>query len=99
MHCHAARPDCVHSNQATSLRFLLHFVGDIQQPLHCADGYSSAHPTGDAGGNSFSVTGWPNLHYLWDSGGGYLTDSVSRPLSDTALALIPNTASAVSALY
>lgn len=71
------------SNQAVSLRFLLHFVGDIQQPLHCSTAVSAAHFTGDGGGNSFTLDlTWFNLHSLWDGGGGYLFDSVSpRPLS------------------
>ncbi len=79
------------TNQATCLRYLLHFVGDIQQPLHCSTAVSITSPTGDAGGNSFSVGGgiWSNLHSLWDAGGGYLTNSISRPLTangQTALA-------------
>ena len=73
------------SNQAVSLRFLLHFVGDIQQPLHCSTAVSAAHLTGDNGGNSFTLDSpWFNLHSLWDGGGGYLFDSVSRPLSGSA---------------
>src|SRR6185436_1833148 len=60
------------SNQALYLRFLLHFVGDIQQPLHCSTAVSAARLSGDAGGNSFSINGtWNNLHSLWDAGGGY----------------------------
>src|SRR5438105_5067321 len=43
------------TNQATSLRYLMHFVGDIQQPLHCSTAVSASHPGGDAGGNSFSL--------------------------------------------
>lgn len=76
-------PSATQSNQAVSLRYLLHFVGDIQQPLHCSTAVSAALPGGDAGGNGFSVGGgiWSNLHSLWDSGGGFLLDSLSRPLS------------------
>ncbi len=77
-------PNATLTDQATSLRYLIHFVGDIQQPLHCSTEVSAAHHGGDAGGNSFTVTGWSNLHSLWDNGGGFLTDSVSRPLSNTA---------------
>jgi hypothetical protein len=53
-----------------ALRFMLHFVGDIHQPLHCAN------RNDDAGGNGLPVTwqGEPdyeygdvwNLHSLWD---------------------------------
>ena len=44
--------------------FLVHFVGDMHQPLHCAD-------NNDKGGNSVQVKfgdQTSNLHSLWDSG-------------------------------
>ncbi len=71
------------SNQAVFLRYLLHFVGDIQQPLHCSTAVSSVRHGGDAGGNTFYITtdDWSNLHSLWDEGGGFLTDPITRPLT------------------
>jgi len=88
------------TDQATALRYLIHYVGDIEQPLHCSNAISTNHPTGDAGGNSFSIKGqWSNLHSLWDSGGGYLTDSVSRPLSAAGVATITNKVAAIEADY
>lgn len=64
--------------QAQALRFIIHFVGDIHQPLHCATRVDSAHPQGDRGGNLVSikvpVTGGKlkttNLHSYWDGGIG-----------------------------
>lgn len=63
--------------QADALSFLIHYVGDLHQPLHCvavlhplpnytppfaADGSSA-----DAGGNGFTLTGTPaDLHAYWD---------------------------------
>jgi hypothetical protein len=47
-----------------ALKFLVHLVGDINQPLHCADSQ-------DRGGNDVHVDfmGWrTNLHAVWDSG-------------------------------
>jgi len=47
-----------------ALKFLVHFVGDLHQPLHCED-------NGDQGGNKVQVIffGQPmNLHAVWDSG-------------------------------
>jgi hypothetical protein len=41
------------TNLATWLRYLLHFVGDIRQPLHCSTAVSASNRTGDAGGNGF----------------------------------------------
>jgi hypothetical protein len=64
--------------QAQALRLIIHFVGDIHQPLHCATRVSSANPEGDRGGNLVSITipgkdGKPkktNLHSYWDGGIG-----------------------------
>jgi hypothetical protein len=57
--------------QAQALRFIIHFVGDIHQPLHCATRVDSAHPTGDQGGNGVMLhVGGKSvkLHSYWDGG-------------------------------
>ncbi len=49
--------------RAEALRFLIHFVGDLHQPLHCADNH-------DRGGNEVAVligTEQTNLHAVWDT--------------------------------
>ena len=49
--------------RAEALRFVIHFVGDIHQPLHCAD-------NDDQGGNALSVRFFERkstLHRVWDS--------------------------------
>ena len=59
--------------QAQALRLIIHFVGDIHQPLHAAARVSSVNPQGDAGGNlvSIMVAGKKtNLHSYWDGGIG-----------------------------
>ena len=64
--------------QAQALRFIIHFVGDIHQPLHCTTRVSSANPQGDRGGNlvSIKIPGQngklqtSNLHSFWDGGIG-----------------------------
>jgi hypothetical protein len=64
--------------QALALRLIIHFVGDIHQPLHCATRVSSALPEGDRGGNlvSIKIPGsdgklkTTNLHSFWDGGIG-----------------------------
>jgi hypothetical protein len=60
--------------KARLLSFLIHFVGDIHQPLHATSRITAEHPRGDAGGNGFSVdyetdhgVHIRNLHSLWDS--------------------------------
>jgi S1/P1 Nuclease len=47
-----------------ALKFVVHFVADVHQPLHCAD-------DGDKGGNAIHVTFMgrrTNLHAVWDAG-------------------------------
>jgi S1/P1 Nuclease len=60
--------------RAQALRFLIHFVGDIHQPLHSATRVRKANPEGDRGGNLVSIKiGTPkptNLHSFWDGGLG-----------------------------
>lgn len=46
-----------------ALRFIVHLVGDVHQPLHCSD-------DGDRGGNSVELIFFArptNLHRVWDS--------------------------------
>ena len=88
-------------DQATALRYLLHFVGDIQQPLHCSTAVSAGSLGGDAGGNSYTLNGgtWSNLHSLWDAGGGFLTNSVSRPLSASGQTTLNNKVAVIEADY
>ncbi len=64
--------------QAQALRFIIHFVGDIHQPLHCTARVTRDHPDGDQGGNLVSIkipgkkgtTKVTNLHSYWDGGLG-----------------------------
>ncbi len=61
-------------DKARHLGFLVHFVGDIHQPLHSTSFYSDENPSGDRGGNEFNLQGdYRNLHSMWDDGCGYLT--------------------------
>lgn len=49
--------------RAEALRFLIHFVGDLHQPLHAADNH-------DRGGNGVRVSirsKQTNLHAIWDT--------------------------------
>ena len=63
--------------QAQALRLIIHFVGDIHQPLHCTTRVSAANPDGDRGGNLFKIKILKNgqlrdsnLHSYWDGGIG-----------------------------
>ncbi len=70
-----------HYEQRLFLRFLIHFVGDIHQPLHCINLVSKDYPQGDQGGNLFpiKVQDYPNLHVLWDGGVGYWQSYFIKP--------------------
>lgn len=53
-----------------ALRLLIHYIGDIHQPLHATARVNSKYPKGDAGGNFVSLPikgGAKNLHSVWDS--------------------------------
>ena len=45
-----------------ALRFLVHFVGDVHQPMHCAYRY------GDMGGNMIPVESFRGRHYSFGAG-------------------------------
>ncbi len=64
--------------RVASLAFLIHFVGDMHQPMHAGD-------RGDLGGNRFPAYYSrirSNLHAIWD---GYLAErAISTPAADAA---------------
>jgi len=78
-------PKSPESEKARALRFLLHFVGDAHQPLHCTNRVTAAHPTGDRGGNDYLVSSGRlrNVHMVWDSAVGLFED-VKRPMDADA---------------
>lgn len=85
------------ADRAEALRFVIHFVGDIHQPLHATARDTDAEPDGDKGGNTFHIgtasifegMSRPphNLHALWDFGVG-LFKGYQRPLSAESKAKI-----------
>ncbi|HEX6375581.1 MAG TPA: S1/P1 nuclease [Allosphingosinicella sp.] len=57
-------PDASAADKRLALRFTIHIIGDLHQPLH-------AGRPGDRGGNDVKVTlfgAQTNLHSVWDSG-------------------------------
>lgn len=55
-------PRASREDKALALRFIVHIIGDLHQPLHAGDGT-------DRGGNDFAVTYFgreTNLHSVWD---------------------------------
>ena len=81
-----ANPRSNDFEKAFFLRLLVHFVGDIHQPLHCANRYSQLYPNGDAGGNRFKVIApyGKNLHQAWDQGLGLLKSPKGQQLFTSA---------------
>jgi hypothetical protein len=57
-----ANPEKDDAARAQALKFLVHFVGDLHQPMH-------ASPRGDKGGNDYQVSlhgQGSNMHRIWD---------------------------------
>jgi hypothetical protein len=55
--------------RAVYLSWLIHLIGDLHQPLHCASLVSEAYPAGDKGGNDFYIkpaSKGIRLHSFWD---------------------------------
>jgi len=53
-----------------ALRLLIHYAGDIHQPLHATSRVDHEYKHGDRGGNSFRLPmklSAGNLHAVWDS--------------------------------
>ena len=55
-----------------NLRLLMHYVGDIHQPLHSVALFNHTYPKGDAGGNLLKIKllngSFSNFHAFWDAG-------------------------------
>lgn len=56
--------------KSAAMRLLLHYAGDVHQPLHAESRVNWEYVSGDRGGNSFylpSKDGASNLHGVFDS--------------------------------
>ncbi len=68
-----------------ALRLLIHYIGDLVQPLHCESRINKEFPKGDKGGNAFPL---PNhyevdeLHALWDKVLYEEKHNIARPFTD-----------------
>jgi hypothetical protein len=57
-------------DRAIALSWVIHLVGDLHQPLHCATAVTAVHPEGDKGGNETFILidgRRVKLHEFWDS--------------------------------
>jgi hypothetical protein len=85
-------------SQGMMIRYLLHLVGDLHQPLHNINFYSSVYKTGDRGGNLFTVMYGRKklrLHEFWDSAGELYTRRFNYPLTLEEVSYITDEASAL----
>ena len=59
----------VEDSWSIAMRFLIHYVGDMHQPLHDETRIDKQYPDGDRGGNDFPLPyhyGAKELHAVWD---------------------------------
>lgn len=71
--------------ESTAMRLLLHYVGDVHQPLHATSRVDHEFPAGDRGGNDFKLAsqdGLKELHAVWDSIIFEYTGYATLPFSD-----------------
>jgi len=71
--------------ESTAMRLLMHYCGDVHQPLHATSRVDHEYPKGDRGGNDFplaSQDGLKELHAVWDSIIFEYTGYATLPFSD-----------------
>jgi hypothetical protein len=85
------------ATKAIMMRYLLHVVGDMHQPLHNSNFFNETFPKGDLGGNMMKIAlqngTLVNLHAFWDAGAFRIhpsDDFLVRPLNDSARTYMEN---------
>lgn len=71
---------------SVALRLMIHYTGDIHQPLHATSRVDSDYPAGDRGGNSLRLPsrgGASNLHASWDAVEYEFTGYAKLPFSSS----------------
>jgi len=85
-----------------ALRLIIHYAGDIHQPLHATTEVSNAYPNGDAGGNYEhlpNICGASNLHAVWDSLAYKYCGFVDLPMTSDDWTWYSETASSLAHEY
>ena len=83
---HSASED---EGKAQALRLLIHFYGDIHQPLHTSNRYTKDRPSGDRGGNDFILKNHysaSELHAVWDNAIYVNHKTPARPFTSSSFA-------------
>ncbi|KAK8796344.1 hypothetical protein WA171_004305, partial [Blastocystis sp. BT1] len=92
--------NAVTMDESMKLRYFIHLVGDIHQPLHNIELYDNKFPTGDTNGQQFMIqledkennTITQKLHVLTDAAGGLCSDTPTLPFTDERFDEINNKA-------
>jgi hypothetical protein len=83
--------------RAIAMAWVLHLVGDVHQPLHCASRVTAQEPKGDQGGNTFKLDAAnESLHHYWD---GMLDKAVVRKSNEGTSVYLSRTAALVVARH
>mmetsp|Transcript_14691 Transcript_14691/g.16404 ORF Transcript_14691/g.16404 Transcript_14691/m.16404 type:complete len:308 (-) Transcript_14691:44-967(-) len=86
------------------MRFIIHIVGDIHQPLHTATLFSAEFPDGDMGGNKFEIF-YPKkhslkeLHQFWDATANKYSASIKVPITENYFTKLQVIAEDISLRY
>ena len=82
------------------LRYLIHLVADLHQPLHATSMVSKDLPKGDAGGNAFKIDnpGAYDLHTFWDKTLKIYKD-VRAPITEKNMEYLEKVAKELKAKY
>ena len=85
-----------------AFRLLIHYIGDIHQPLHATSRVDDKYPKGDAGGNFVPIPskeGAKNLHSVWDSVIYLYTATPRMPFNENDWATLGNEAESILSKY
>jgi hypothetical protein len=97
-------PRCGSFEKRIALRFLLHCVGDVHQPLHCCWRFSKKFPTGDHAAVDMQVKtasgDTMTLHQFWDLAGGALAvRRFAHPFDSATYNMVYRVAHEIATLY
>ena len=99
---HGKAPYTDEIGKSIALRFLIHYLGDIHQPLHTVSRVDDQYPKGDMGGNLFNLTekdGITELHAVWDSVIYEFEGYANLPFNDSDWQNLGNTAKSLVDKY
>ena len=85
-----------------ALRLIIHYCGDIHQPLHTVAVVNSTYPKGDEGGNLEllpDIGGVTDLHYVWDSVSYQYVGYADLPMNETMWDYYGEEVSYMASLY